>query len=118
MVLHRLKVQGTPVKPQTLQHVPDASGIAVVTAIAIKNRIQRAVRGIPITCGIAPARGRNQPDGGKWYGNDIHVGGAYTGLGQAKSGGFNGHGVFGMLVTTKALFLDGSHEDAVYIERC
>ena len=118
MVLHRLKVQGAPVKPQAFQHIPDATGVAPVTAIAIKNRIQCAIGGIPIACGIVPARWRSQADRGKWHGNHIHVSGTDTGPGQAKPGGLDGHGVLSVFVTAEALFLDGSHEGAVYIERC
>ena len=57
VMLHRFKLQIVPVEPEFSQHGAHPADIPAIAAIAIAQGVQRAIRGVPVTPGIVPARG-------------------------------------------------------------
>lgn len=73
MVLDRLDFDLFRIKTQLLQAPDDFVAIALVAAVAHQNRVEGAVRCIPIAFGVVPARFAEQADGCERNGDDINI---------------------------------------------
>src|SRR5690606_28630577 len=73
VMLDRFQLDLLQIETQLLQAPLDAFSVAVVTAVAHENGIQRAVRRIPVALGVMPAGLLEDTDGCEGYGDDIHV---------------------------------------------
>src|SRR5690606_73452 len=91
VMLDRLQLDLLQIESQLLQAPLDAFPVAVVTAVAHENGIQRAVRRIPVALGVMPAGLLEDADGCEGNGDDIHVRRSDSGLLQAEFGRLVGH---------------------------
>ena len=91
--------------------------VAIVAAIAGENRVQRAVRGVPVAFCVVPACFLAKADWCEWNGYSIDIRRLDACELQAEFRGFVGHAVFGVLVAHEAFFFSGRDEFAVDVQR-
>ena len=118
MVLDRLDLDLLRIEAQLFQAPDDLVAVALVAPVAHQDRIESAVRGVPVTLGIVPARFAEQADRGERDRDHINVGRLDAGLFQAEFRRFVGHAVLCMLVAHEAFFFGGRDQLAVDIQGC
>ncbi|MCY1407306.1 hypothetical protein D9M71_226030 [compost metagenome] len=116
VVLDRLDLDFFRVKTQLLQAEHNVFAVALVAAVAHQDRVECAVRGIPVTLGVVPARLAEQADRREWNRHHVDVRRLDAGLLQAELRRFVGHAVLCMFVAYEALFFSGSDQFAVDVQ--
>lgn len=106
------------IEAQLLQAPDDLVAVALVATVAHQDRVERAVRGVPVTLGIVPTRLAEQADRSERDRHHVNVGRLDAGLFQAELRRFVGHAVLCMFVAYEALFFGGRNQLAVDIQRC
>ncbi len=118
VVLNRLDLDLLRIEAQLLQAPHDLVAVALVAAVAHQDRVEGAVRGVPVTLGVVPARLAEQADRGEWDRHHVNVGRLDASLFQAELRRFVGHAVLCMFVAYEALFFGGRDQLAVDIQGC
>ena len=118
VVLDRHDLRVLQVETQLLQAPGDALPVAVEAPVAGDERVERAIRGIPVAPGVVPARRFGEADRCKGNGYRVNVGRLDAGKFQAELRRFVRHAVLGVLVANEALLLSRRDELAVDVERC
>ncbi len=116
VVLDRFDLDLFRVEAQLLQAPDDLLAVALVATIAHQDRVEGAVRGVPVALGIVPARLAEQADRGERDGYHVDVGWLDACLFQAELRRLVGHAVLRMLVTHEALFFGGGNQFAVNVQ--
>ncbi|MCY1391860.1 hypothetical protein D9M71_67120 [compost metagenome] len=116
VVLDRLDLDFLRVEAQLLQAEHDVLAVALVATVAHQDRVEGAVRGVPVALGVVPARLAEQADRRERNGYHIHVRRFDAGLLQAELRRFVGHAVLCMFVAYEALFFSGSDQFAVDVQ--
>ena len=116
MVLDRLDLDFLQVETQLLQAPLNLLVVTLVAAIAHEDRIEGAIRCVPVALGILPAGFLEDADRRKRNSHHINVGRFDPGLFQTELGRLVGHAVLRVLVAHKALFFGGRDQLAVDIQ--
>lgn len=116
MVFDRFDLDLLRVEAQLLQAPDDLLAVTLVATVAHQDRVEGAVRGVPVALGIVPARLAEQTDGGERDGHYVDVGRLDAGLLRAELRRLVGHAVLRMLVTHEALFFGGGNQFAVDVQ--
>ncbi len=116
VVLHRLDLDLFRVEAQLLQAPDDLIAVALVATVAHQDRVQGAVRGVPVALGVVPASLAEQADRGKRNRDYVNVGRLDPGLLQAEFRRLVGHAVLCMFVAHETLFFSGGNQLAVDIQ--
>lgn len=82
MVLDRLDLDLLRIKTQLLQAPDDLVAIALVATVAHQDRIEGAIRRVPVALGVVPAGLAEQADRGERNRHHVNVGRLDTGLFQ------------------------------------
>ena len=118
VVFNRFDLDFLRIEAQLLQAPDDLVAIALVATVAHQDRVKGAVRGVPVTLGVVPARLAEQADRGERDRHHVNVGRLDAGLFQAELRRFVGHAVLCMFVAYEALFFGGRDQLAVDIQGC
>ncbi len=118
VVLDRLDLDLLRIEAQLLEAPDNLVAVALVTAIAHQQRIEGAIRCVPVTLGVMPAGLAEQADRGERNRDHVDVRRLDACLFQTELRRLVGHAVLCVLVTNEALFFGRCYQLAVDIKRC
>ena len=113
MVLDRDDLDSLQVEAELEQAPFDAFLVTVEAAVAGEDRVERAVRCVPVALGVVPARLLAKADRSKRDGHRIDLRRLDAGEVQAELRRLVGHAVLGVLVAHEAFFFRSGDELAV-----
>ena len=116
MVFDRLDLDFFRIETQLLKAPDDLVAIALVATVAHQDRIEGAIRRVPVTLGVVPAGFVEDADRCERDRYHIHIARLDPGLFQAELGRLVGHAVLRVLVAHEALFFGGRDQLAVDIQ--
>lgn len=116
MVFNRFDLDLLRIKTQLLQAPDDLVAIALITTVTHQDRVECAVRGVPVTFGVLPTGLAEQTDRSERDRYHVNVGRFDTGLLKTELRRLVGHAVFCMLIAYEALFFSRRHQLAVDVQ--
>lgn len=117
-MLDRLDLDFLRIETQLLEAPDNLVAIALVATVTHQDRIERAVRGVPVTLGVMPASLAEQADRRERNRYHINVGWLDAGLLEAELRRLVRHAVLCMFIAHKALFLSRRDQLAVDVQSC
>ncbi len=105
VVLHRFDPHLATANIEIRDQLVELNHITVMTPVAIEQRRQRPIRGVPVACRIVPAGEAAKRDLGMRKGHHIDSFRADTGKLQTEAGRLIGEAPLGVLVADEALLL-------------
>ena len=105
------------IEAELCQAGKDAVTVAAVTAVAVEERIQPAIRRVPVAPRIVPARRPEQADRREGNRHRVDIRRPDAGEIEAEFRRRAGHALLGVLVADEAFFLRRRDQLAVDVER-